>query len=303
MITNKMLHIGVLMAVATQVSAQRGFSGPRIETIGVSDGIYVLVGSGGNVGLSVGDDGALLIDDQFAAQTEGILAAIAELSDAGVRLVINTHWHGDHTGGNENLGRAGAIIVAHENVREKMSTEVYLPLFNSRTQPAPAIALPAMSFPDETTFHWNGETIHVFHVPSAHTDGDSIVHFINSNVIHMGDTLWTNGFPRIDAGVGGGSVQGVIDAVEVVMTIADEETRLIPGHGDLPPPGTAFLEEYVAMLRTIQGRVRALIDEGLSEDAVIAAQPTREFDADWGGGYINPELFTRIVYTSLVSID
>lgn len=284
---------------STRAAAQQGFARPTIQTVRITDSIYMLVGSGGNIGLSVGSDGALLIDDQFATTTESILAAVSELSEGGVRLVVNTHWHGDHTGGNENLSRAGAIIVAHDNVRERMSREVYLPLFDSRIEPAPASARPHITYSSDTTFHWNGETVHVFHVPSAHTDGDSIVHFRDANVIHMGDTLWTSGYPRIDSDAGGGSVRGVIDAVESAMSLANDETRFIPGHGDLPARGTAFLEEYVAMLRAIQARVGDLIEEGLSEEAVVAAEPTREFDARWGGGYMSPEQFARVVYRSL----
>ncbi len=303
MIRRSLFHTVLVLAMATQASAQQDFSNVEIETIRISDGIYALIGAGGNIGLSVGADGALLVDDQYAPLTEKILAAVAALSNGGVRFVINTHWHGDHTGGNENLGRAGALIVAHDNVRARMRREVYLPLFNSRSQPAPSVALPAVTYADETTFHWNGETIRAFHVPNAHTDGDTIVHFESANVIHMGDTLWTSGFPRIDAGVGGGSVQGVIDAVEDVLGMADDETQFIPGHGSLPQRGTAFLQEYLAMLRSVQERVSALIGDGLSEDAVVAARPTQEFGARWGGGYMSPELFTRVVYTSLVTED
>ncbi|HEX7080573.1 MAG TPA: MBL fold metallo-hydrolase [Gammaproteobacteria bacterium] len=284
----------------TDAAAQQDLAPPTIRTVRITDSLYMLVGNGGNIGLSVGSDGALLVDDQFAMTTDAVLAAVDEVSDGGVRLVINTHWHGDHTGGNENLSRAGAIIVAHDNVRERMSREVYLPLFDSRTPPAPAAALPVVTFSSDTTLHWNGETIHVIHVPNAHTDSDSIVHFVDSNVIHMGDTLWTSGYPRIDSdAAGGGSVQGMIDAVEKAMSLANDETQFIPGHGDLPERGTAFLEEYVSMLRTIQERVRGLIEQGLSEEAVVAAEPTREFDERWGGGYMSPEQFTRVVYRSL----
>ncbi len=299
--TRRLLVHAVLLMAMTQVLAQQDFSNVEIETIRISNDLYVLVGAGGNIGLSVGSDGALLVDDQFAPLTEKILAAVAEVTDSDVHFVINTHWHGDHTGGNENVGRAGAIIVAHNNVRERMNREVFLPLFNSRTQPAPPDALPVVTFSHETTFHWNGETIRVFHVPNAHTDGDSLVHFQNANVVHMGDTLWTSGYPRVDSGAGGGSVQGVIDAVEGIMSVANEETQFIPGHGLLPPRGTVFLQEYSTMLRAIQERVSELIDDGLSEDAVVAAQPTREFDERWGNGFMSPELFARIVYTSLVS--
>jgi cyclase len=298
--TRKLLvSVGILMVTTAPAPAQQDFSQVTIGTAQVADNIYVLFGAGGNIGVSVGDDGTLLVDDQFAPLTEKILAAVAEIDSGAVRYVINTHWHGDHTGGNENLGALGAVIFAHDNVRARMSTDVYLPMFEMRTQPAPLIARPAITYADEATIHWNGETIRVFHVPNAHTDGDSIVHFQEANVIHMGDTLWTSGFPRIDSQLGGGSVAGVIDAVEGAISMANEETQFIPGHGDLPPRGTAFLREYVTMLRDVQTSVSDLIESGLSEEAVLAAAPTAEYDAQWGQGYMSPELFTRVVYASL----
>ncbi len=300
--TRKLLFLCFfLMAVSAPAPAQQDFAGVEIETAQIADGLYVLFGAGGNIGVSVGADGVLLVDDQFAPLTQKILAAVAALTDEPVRYVVNTHWHGDHTGGNENLGRLGAVIVAHDNVRVRMSRDVFLPLFDMRTQPAPVIARPAVTYSDETTFHWNDETIRIYHVPSAHTDGDSIVHFQNADIVHMGDTLWTSGFPRIDSQYGGGSVQGVIDAVETAMAAATADTQFVPGHGDLPPRGTAFLEEYVAMLRDVQARVRELIESGSSEEAVIAARPTQPYDAQWGMGYMSPEHFTRVVYYSLTS--
>jgi cyclase len=281
--------------------AQRGIAPPTIDPISVSENIYMLVGSGGNSGLSVGPDGALIIDDQFASMAGAILETIAQLSDTPLRIAINTHWHSDHTGSNEALNQAGAIIVGHQNVREMMAKEVSLPLFNSTTPPSPAEALPSITFSDEISFFWNGERIRVFHVPNAHTNTDSLVHFESSNVIHMGDTLWTNGYPRIDVGEGGGSLQGVIDAVAVALSLADSDTQFIPGHGDLPPRGIRFIQDYSTMLQTIQSRVGEMIEAGMTLDQVVAAQPTRDYDAIWGTGYINPDLFARIAYISAQS--
>ena len=190
---------GVLGAclVATPLAAQRDFSGVEIRTIPVADGVYMLMGSGGNIGLSVGEDGPFVVDDQFAGLTEKILAAIAAVSDGSVRFVLNTHWHGDHTGGNENLGKAGAMIVAHENVRKRMNPDEFLEVME-RSQQAPPDALPVVTFSDAVTFYWNGEEIRAFHVEHAHTDGDAIIHFVNANVIHMGDTFFNGIFPFID---------------------------------------------------------------------------------------------------------
>jgi len=292
--------ISISMLCSAPLFAQQDFSAVEIETVPLSDRLYVLFGAGGNIALSVGEDGALLVDAQYAPLSGKIQSAVAAVTQAPIRFVINTHWHGDHTGGNENFHGAGATIVAHDNVRRRMSIEVDLPLFDSLTPPSQMAARPAVTYADAMTMHWNGETLRVFHVESAHTDGDSIIHFADDNIIHMGDTLWTSGYPRVDPGAGGGSVQGVIEAVELVAAIADDSTQLIPGHGPLPAPGAAFLVEYATMLRTIQERVSALITDGLTEDDVVAASPTDDFDARWGAGYMSPERFTRVVYRSLM---
>jgi glyoxylase-like metal-dependent hydrolase (beta-lactamase superfamily II) len=300
--TRKLLLKATLLAgLAAPALAQQDFANVEIRSEQVTDNIHVLFGAGGNVGVSAGADGILLVDVQFAPLTEKILTAVGDIADDPVSYVINTHWHGDHTGGNENFGNLGSVIFAHDNVRVRMSRDVYLPLYDMRTQPAPNIARPAVTYSDETTLHFNDETIRIFHVPNAHTDGDSIVHFQTSNVVHMGDTLWTIGYPRIDSQYGGGSVQGVISAVETAMTLGDAQTQFIPGHGPLPPRGMSYLEEYVAMLSDLLRRVSELIDSGLNEEAVVAAQPTESYDAQWGQGYMSPERFTRVLYHSLAA--
>ncbi len=285
------------MLAGAPVLAQNDFSDVEIRTVGIGEGLYVLIGAGGNIGLSVGDDGAFLIDDQYAPLTDRIRDAIAQVTDHDVRFIINTHWHGDHTGGNENFAQQGAIIVAHDNVRRRMQVEQFVPLFDHRAPPSPEAALPIVTFSDAVTFHWNGKTINAFHVEHAHTDGDAIIRFSEDNVFHMGDVYWTSGYPRIDVG-NGGSVQGVIDAVDAVLEQADETSRIIPGHGDLPPAGLEGLRSYARMLKGIRDEVQSLIDQGLSEAEVIAARPTRRFDADWGSGR-SPASFAKIVYVSL----
>ena len=291
------LSVAALLA-ATPAAAQRDFSDVEIRTVPVVEGIYVLIGAGGNIGLSVGDDGAFLVDDQYAPLTERIRAAIGELTDREVEFVINTHWHGDHTGGNENFAEAGSIIVAHDNVRTRLQSEQFVPLFDHRAPPSPDEALPIVTFSDAVTFHWNDKTIRAFHVEHAHTDGDAIIEFVEDSVFHMGDIYWTSGYPRIDVG-NGGSVDGVIAAVGHVLDQADADSRIIPGHGELPPRGIAALRDYLAMLEDIRGNVGALVDQGRSEEQVVAARPTERYDAKWGGGYVDADTFTRSVYLSL----
>jgi cyclase len=213
-----------------------------------------------------------------------------------VKFVVNTHWHGDHSGGNEPFGKAGAVIVAHNNVRVRMSTEQVMAAFNQTVPPSPAAALPTLTFPSRATFHWNGNTVNVFHVENAHTDGDSIVHFANANVIHTGDTYMKDTFPFIDRS-SNGTIDGFIKASEAVLARSDAGTKIVPGHGDLAT--RADYQRFHEMLVKVRGNIQTLIDQGKSEDEVVAAKPTAEFDAVWGTGFMMPETFTRFAYQSL----
>ena len=194
-----------------------------------------MVGAGGNLGLSVGEDGAFLIDDQFAPLSGKIMAAIAEVTDADVEFLLNTHWHGDHTGGNEAFGNAGAIIVAHDNTRVRMTTEQLREIFNQTYPPSPAAALPIVTFDDEMTFHWNGETIRAFHVAPAHTDGDVILHFEDADIFHMGDTFFNGLYPFIDVD-SNGDINGIIAAGYRVLSMSNPNSQIIPGHGSMATP-------------------------------------------------------------------
>lgn len=269
-----------------------------VERVTVRDGsIYMLVGRGGNVGLSVGEDGAFLIDDKFAPMTDEIRAAVSQVTDDEVRWVFNTHWHGDHTGGNESFGEAGSLIVAHENVYRRMNPREFQDLMGSSEQ-APDAALPVVTFNDAVTFHWNGDDVRAFHVDHAHTDGDAVVHFPENDVIHMGDIFFNGFYPFIDV-ESGGSIHGMIAGAERGLEIAGPGTRIIPGHG--PLTDRSGLREYVDMLRTVRVRVQALIEEGLSEDEVVAENPTSDYDAEWGGtDFMPPERFVRLVYRGMV---
>lgn len=267
-----------------------------IQTIQVAPGVSMLVGQGGNIGVSAGEDGVFLVDDQYAPLTGKIKQAIRGLSDAPIRFVLNTHWHQDHTGGNENLGAAGALIVAHDNVRERMSVEQFLEAFDRRVPASPPGALPVVTFSQTVTFHLNGDEIQASHVARAHTDGDAIIHFRKANVVHMGDNYFAGMYPFIDVS-SGGSIDGMIAAADRILGMIDEDTKVIPGHG--PLSNRAELQAFRDMLVGVRDAVAAEVGKGKTQDEVVAAKPTARFDAAWGGGFLNPEAFTRIVYGDL----
>jgi len=292
----------VLAAVAAigsrtaPLAAQQNFDTVQVRTVNVADGVYMLMGSGGNIGVSAGANGIVMIDDEYAPLTDKIRAALSAINPGPVRFLLNTHWHGDHTGGNENLGKAGVVIVAHENVRRRMSVEQFITAFGSRVPPSPEAALPVVTFTDAVTFYLNGDSINAFHVAPAHTDGDIVVWWRRANVVHMGDTYFNGRYPFIDLS-SGGSVDGMVAAVDRVLAMTNRTTRYIPGHGALS--GRTELETYRTVLATARDRVRKLIREGKTLEQVKAAKPTAEFDATWGTGFINPDRFVEILYTDL----
>ena len=295
--TRIVAFVVVLVAlIAAHLAAQEDFSGVEIKAEKVADGIYMLTGQGGNLGLSVGEDGAYLIDDQYAPLTGKILAAVEELTPEPLRFVINTHYHGDHTGGNENMGEAGALLVAHENVRRRMATGTFMEAFNRQVEPAPVAALPVVTFSDAVSFHWNGEEIRAFFVGPAHTDGDSIIHFVKADVFHMGDTLFNGMYPFIDVSAGG-RIDGVIAAADRVLQVAGDKTRLIAGHGPLATK--ADLQAYRDMLAEVRDRVAKLKAEGKTAEQIVAAKPTADLDEKWGGGFMKPDNWVGLVVESM----
>jgi cyclase len=299
MSVRRLLSLHCLLAFSILVArghAQQNFETVQVQAIRVAGGVYVLTGAGGNIGVSGGDDGVFLVDDQYAPLTPKIAAALKTIRDEPVRFVLNTHWHGDHTGGNENMGKAGALIVAHENVRRRMSVEQFVEAFNMREPPSPKGALPVVTFTDAVTFHLNGDEIHAFHVPPAHTDGDAIVHFRTANVVHMGDLFFNGMYPFIDVS-SGGSIDGMISAAERALGMIDAETKLIPGHG--PLAGRADLTAYRDMLVGVRAAVMKHVSAGWSLERVVAAKPTAKFDATWGKGFLQPDKFVEIVYKDL----
>jgi len=296
--TNFISVLAALLCAWPVLTGAQDFSAVQIETVPVADGIYMLTGRGGNIGVSVGADGVLLIDDQYAPMHEKIVTAIAAITDRPVKMLLNTHWHGDHTGGNELFADGGALIVAHDNVRTRMSASHFSSFFNAESSPSPQAALPVVTFDSSVTLHINGQTIVAEHMAPAHTDGDSIVWFRQANVVHLGDTYFNGFYPFIDVD-SGGSIRGMIAAVDRALKNIDAETRIIPGHG--PLSDREALVRYRNMLEHVTGRIEAMVNKGQSKQQVIDIKPTAEYDDEWGDGFIKPDQWVGLVYDVVVA--
>jgi glyoxylase-like metal-dependent hydrolase (beta-lactamase superfamily II) len=286
------------LAVAAAVHAQQpDFSKVEIKTTVLAPGLAMLEGAGGNIAVSTGEDGPVIVDDQFAPLAPKIIAAVKALQNAPIRFVINTHHHFDHTGGNEVFGGAGALIVAHDNVRMRLSREQVSQLRPDLKQPPqPEAALPVVTFGDGVTLHWNGDTIRVQHVAHAHTDGDAHVWFTRANVVHMGDTFVHGSFPIVDVESGGG-IEGLIASANRVLAAATPETRIVPGHGPLATP--ADLKKFRDMLVDVRGRVEAGLASGKTLEEFLATKPLADLDAEWGDGFLKTEEVVSLVWMSL----
>jgi len=294
------LWAGFMCLISGSAYAQEALDSSKaeIETIPLRGGIYMLVGDGGNLGVSTGKDSVFLIDDQYAPLTPKIQAAIAEVAHKPIQFVFNTHWHLDHAGGNENLGNAGAIIVAHDQARLRMSTDHFVDLFQQTLPASPQVPLPVVTFNDTTTFHINGQTIHAFSVAPAHTDGDVVLHFKEADVIHTGDVYFNKIYPLIDV-PGGGSFDGLIAAVDEILSRANDNTQIIPGHG--PLSNRAEVLVYRDMLVDVGRRIKSAISQGMPLEKILASNPTAAYDAVWGQNYPTAEAFISNVYKALVT--
>lgn len=269
----------ILMAAAAPCAAQTNYDTVQVRTVPITPTVYLLHGAGGNIAVSAGNDAVFIVDAQMAPLTKKVQAAIAELTSNSVRFVVNTHWHPDHVGGNENLAKAGAVLRAHGNVLRRMSTEQFIVAQNRRIPKSPSAAIPVAI--SDTAFVLNGDSIVVFHVPNAHTDGDMIVHFTKSNVIHTGDVFSSSSLPFIDVS-SGGSVQGIIDAADRVLAMSDDNTRIIPGHGQ--PANRARLRMYRDMVVTLRDRIRGLVSTGKTVEQILEMNITAPFAREFPGG-------------------
>ncbi|WP_298508621.1 MBL fold metallo-hydrolase [uncultured Kordia sp.] len=274
----------------------------QIKVTKVTDHVYMLVGQGGNIAISVGEDGVFMIDDQFAHLTPKILKAIQEITDQPVEFLINTHWHGDHTGGNENMQKEGAVIVAHENVRKRMSMDQFNKERNKTKKASPKEALPIITFSKDVSFFFNNESIFIFHVHEAHTDGDAMVYFTESNVLHTGDAYFQGKYPYIDLS-SGGSAQGYIAAIKKALLVINDDTKIIPGHRNIS--NKAELQSYLEMLESIEKNVMAEIKAGKTEEEVTknTAITKKYDDLGYGDWFISGEVLRKTFYRSLQNIN
>jgi len=289
------MFVRIILA-ASVMAAAFAQDQPKVEVEKVNGNIYMLKGQGGNIGLCIGEDGAFLIDDQYAPATPAILEAVKSVEKQPIKFVINTHWHSDHTGGNENLGKEGTIIFAHENVRNRMSTKQFMKAFNAEVQPSPKAALPVVTFTRDIAFHLNGETIKATHYAHAHTDGDTVIHFEKADVVHMGDIYFNGMFPFIDGG-SGGSVDGMIAAVKTVHGMISDSTKIIPGHG--PISNKKELKAYHDMLVEVRDNVKRLKDGGKTVEETIEAKPAAAYETQLGDGFFKTHNFISFVYETV----
>ena len=268
----------------------------KITTQPLRGNVSALIGSGGNIGVLTGPDGKLIIDSGYSGSQKQIADALARVSGDPIKHLINTHWHFDHTDGNDWMHSAGATIIAHENTKKHLSTTTRVEDWNFTFPASPAGAIPTDVFNADKTLHRNGATIALKCYDPAHTDSDISVYFAEADVLHTGDTWWNGYFPFIDYSTGG-SLDGMIRAAEANVARVTDKTIVIPGHG--PVGGKAEMIEYRDTLATIHDRVAAFKREGKSLNEIVAAKPTAAYDAKWGGGFVNGDFFTKLVYKGL----
>ena len=292
----KFLLLTIVLLFAVSAQAQTDFSKVEVKATKVAGNVYMLQGSGGNIGVSVGDDGLLIVDDQFAPLADKIRAALKGLADKKLRFILNTHWHGDHTGGNVAFGPE-ATIIAQDNVRKRLATEQKSTVFNSTTPASPKEALPVITFNDSLSVHFNGEDIRAIHFPHGHTDGDSVIFFSASNVVHLGDDFFAGRFPFVDL-ESGGSVEGLVKNIGELIGKIPADAKLIPGHG--PISTLDDLKSYHRMLQQTTEIVRGKIAAGKTLDQIKTEGLPAEW-APWGAGFIKTDRWVETIYKSLTA--
>jgi cyclase len=285
------------LAVAPAALAQRNFDQVVITPLKLADGLWMLTGAGGNLLVCAGPDGALLVDAQYGPLAARIRAVVDSLSGGHpLRFVLNTHYHGDHVSGDSAMAAAGATIVAHANVRRRMSVDRLNETFGTTAKAAPTAALPVLTFSDSLTFHLNGLEIRVVHLPPGHTDGDAVVWIPAANVLHTGDLLFNGTYPVIDVSAGG-SIGGMIRSLDRLLPLLGPVTKVVPGHG--PLADRAALLRFRGMLLAVRDRVAKLVEEGRTLEQVMAAKPLADLDRVWGTGFMKPDAFLQVVYRDL----
>ena len=279
---------------ATSVRAQQDFSKVEIKATKVAGNVFMLQGSGGNIGVSVGADGILIVDDQFAPLADKIRAALKTLGDGKLKFILNTHWHGDHTGGNVVFGPE-APIIAHDNVRKRLATEQKSEFLKSTTPASPKEALPVITFGQSLSVHFNGEEIKVIHFPQGHTDGDSVIFFTNSNVVHMGDDFFAGRFPFVDL-ESGGTVEGLIKNLAEIIPKLPAGVKLIPGHGPISTVDDLKLYHRMLMETTDIVRKKMAASKTLEQ---IKSEGLPDEWKPWGTGFIKTDLWIETIFKSL----
>ncbi len=291
----------IVVAVAVLVGAvaavaQQDMSKIEIQTQSVGPQVWMLKGAGGNIGVFAGPDGVVLIDDQFAPLSDKIKAAVAKISDKPIRFVLNTHWHGDHSGGNENFAKSGATIIAQDHSRARMMVKYSNPVFGWSADPSPAAALPILTFNDSLTFHLNGEDVVCFFVPNAHTDGDVVVWFPKENILHAGDVLFTHQYPIIDVGTGG-SVVGMAAGLERILRIMGPDTKVISGHS--PVATKAEVQAAHDMLVDVHERMAKLMKKKETLEQIQAEKPLADLEDAWGKGYVKADVMLKTAFIDM----
>jgi len=267
---------------------------PEVKITAIKDSLYLLQGRGGNVVASVGDDGVLMIDNDYGNYQPAYQKALDSLGNDQARFVINTHWHGDHTGGNAAWAQRGGVVMAHDNVRQRLSTRQVNEFFGRTTEASPAAAWPLVTYADSLALHVNGDTVEVQHYPAGHTDGDSVVFFVKANVVHMGDHYFKDRFPFVDL-ASGGSVDGFVDNIAALLERVDGKTVIVPGHGSLAT--REDLQRYHAMLLETRKTVRDMQSQGMNLEA-IQARGLGDKWKSWGGGFINEANWISFIVSS-----